>query len=410
MSAKAYEALSKSNELTATNETAQSPKQNNDVDEKEMKKRKKAALIKFGSLAVFAFIVWIFATISWFSSNTSVSGNGMGVSVGTGDYELRVSGNNLGAKSYTQSGTGNNATYSNNSDILGFSSVFGKYTNGASGSSYDTDGANPSIKWRLTPEYTTKEDKGLGPGSEGVLTFSVVPKREGEINPSFSINLEGYVAPHQHKNENGSYRVDESDLQKITSSSGEAAQAGLSYLNGHILFFNHRDGAGTTSNPYTYTGLLNKNDFSLSDVLGSVQNGTPGTPIEVNIYWVWPNTFGQMVLTSNENNGRKSIITETNAGIATLNAVQSYVLDNVPNLLDLSVFNYPEGVTTNAEKTNSIKLKMATSTGAEDNITYSFASQKAISNLNDLSSGYNNADQKIGTNINYVLISLQTVQ
>ena len=63
VSAKAYEALSKSNELTATNETAQSPKQNNDVDEKERKKRKKAALIKFGSLAVFAFIVWVFATI-----------------------------------------------------------------------------------------------------------------------------------------------------------------------------------------------------------------------------------------------------------------------------------------------------------------------------------------------------------
>jgi hypothetical protein len=62
VSAKAYEALSKSNELTSVNETAQSPEQRND-DEKERKKRKKAALIRFGSLAVFAFIVWVFATI-----------------------------------------------------------------------------------------------------------------------------------------------------------------------------------------------------------------------------------------------------------------------------------------------------------------------------------------------------------
>ena len=62
VSAKAYEALSKSNELTAVNEAAQSPEQRND-DEKERKKRIRGTLIKFGSLAVFAFIVWVFATI-----------------------------------------------------------------------------------------------------------------------------------------------------------------------------------------------------------------------------------------------------------------------------------------------------------------------------------------------------------
>ena len=63
MSAKAFDALSKSSVVSSNPQTAQSPKQNNDVDEKERKKQKKAALIKFGSLAVFAFIVWIFATI-----------------------------------------------------------------------------------------------------------------------------------------------------------------------------------------------------------------------------------------------------------------------------------------------------------------------------------------------------------
>ena len=43
MSAKAYEALSKSNELTSVNETAQSPEQRND-DEKERKKRIRGTL------------------------------------------------------------------------------------------------------------------------------------------------------------------------------------------------------------------------------------------------------------------------------------------------------------------------------------------------------------------------------
>ena len=93
VSAKAYEALSKSNELTIADETAHSPKQKNDVDEKERKKRLKGSLSKFGSLAVFAFVVWIFATISWFSSNSTVSGNGMGVSVASPPFELEVRGN-----------------------------------------------------------------------------------------------------------------------------------------------------------------------------------------------------------------------------------------------------------------------------------------------------------------------------
>ena len=44
--------------------------------------------------------------------NKNVSGSGMGVRVGTNDFEIRVVGDNLGAKSKKQSGTGNNATYS----------------------------------------------------------------------------------------------------------------------------------------------------------------------------------------------------------------------------------------------------------------------------------------------------------
>lgn len=53
-----------------------------------------------------------FTTIAWFSMNKNVSGSGMGVRVGTNDFEIRVVGDNLGAKSKKQSGTGNNATYS----------------------------------------------------------------------------------------------------------------------------------------------------------------------------------------------------------------------------------------------------------------------------------------------------------
>lgn len=79
VSAKAFELLSKSNDLITADETAQSPIQRD--DEKERKKRLRGTLIKFGSLAVFAFIVWAFATIAWFSSNKEVGSSGMSIRV-----------------------------------------------------------------------------------------------------------------------------------------------------------------------------------------------------------------------------------------------------------------------------------------------------------------------------------------
>ena len=62
VSEKAYETLSKSNDLTAADETTQSPQRHND-DEKERRIQLKGALIKFGSLAVFAFVVWVFSSM-----------------------------------------------------------------------------------------------------------------------------------------------------------------------------------------------------------------------------------------------------------------------------------------------------------------------------------------------------------
>ena len=75
-------------------------------------------------------------------------------------------------------------------------------TNGSlvENSTYATDSTNNYIKWRLTQAYDGAEDKGLGPDSQGALTFSVVPKQSGELNPSFSLRIEGYIAPNQKNN------------------------------------------------------------------------------------------------------------------------------------------------------------------------------------------------------------------
>lgn len=390
------------------------------TQDRDVKKRRRAALSKMAILLAFTVLVWLFLTIAWFTMNRETSTSGMGVKVGTNEFEIRVSGDNIGARNYTQSGTGNTATYSG-SDILNFASLFSKFKDGVvSGTFYDTDASNQEIKWRLTTAYDTKEDKGLGPGSEGVLTFWIVSKKEGTLDPSFSINLEGYVAPNQHKNDNGSYEVTESDMAKITTSSDPAQIAGLSHLNGHILFFNHRDGEGTTASPYTYTGLLDKDGFSLSDVKGSAQTVHVGDTIQVDLYWVWPNTLGQMVLTKTENSNRTPIFTEVDVedsenpdNPARLQAkadIQDYVLQNITSIFDISKMKFEPDVSTDAAKIVAVKDMLATSTTVEGETVYSFDAETASSNLTDLSSGYNNADQKIGTNVNYVLIALQVEQ
>lgn len=44
-------------------------------------KRRKASLIKLGIMLVFSVIVFVFSSVAWFSSNTDVTGSGMGVQV-----------------------------------------------------------------------------------------------------------------------------------------------------------------------------------------------------------------------------------------------------------------------------------------------------------------------------------------
>lgn len=78
MSAKAFEALSKSSESELSPQTAHSQdKSDKENNEKIVAARKN--LIRFGSLAVLAFVVWLFATISWFTANRAVETSGMGV-------------------------------------------------------------------------------------------------------------------------------------------------------------------------------------------------------------------------------------------------------------------------------------------------------------------------------------------
>lgn len=357
VSAKAYEALSKSNELTAANETAQSPTQKNDSDEKERKKRLKGSLIKFGSLAVFAFVVWIFATIAWFSQNDSVSAGGMGVGVDTQSFELQITRSN-------QDTIGYSSLYST------FSSLLGEY---GSNTGDTTSSSNPNVRWSLS-----SEDKSLRPGSRGVLHFKVIT--DDDIVPNYSIELKAYSAVITVENNNGTPVETPTSMNSMARGTGGNITV-ADYLNAHILFFKGYDNV----NDRYYGFISDPSDFQL----------TLDANNETDIYWIWPRTFGQLVLTdSNEDSqytqGGAPVLDKDRSDYNTdKNAVYSYISGNLNTM-----FKAP---TVTAVDYSGAFTDMQSKRTAETDYNAEYST---------LSTGYNTVDQEIGKNIRYCLVVL----
>lgn len=382
--------------------------------EHDLDRYRRTSLIKLFAMGAALILLIVVGTISWFTMNREVENTGLQMTAEGIPFEIRVTGNNTGALSHIQTGQGDLATYTS-SEIYGLASsnsYLKKLSNGTlvTGSSYETNATDSTIKWRLSQAYDNEEDKGFGPDSQGELSFSIVPTQSGELNPSFKMRLEGYIAPDQRENDDGTYQVMENKILPIASESTDDQKQSVSYLNGHILFFSSRTNVGTNAEPvYEYTGLLDENDIKLSDIVDSslVTNGTVNvtrnTAITATIYWIWPNTFGQMVFAANENNSK----TPVGYNSETRSDIQNYILDNTLSIFDETSFDFEPG-TSDADKIASIKNMMAVSSGSGDEITYSFNANKVNTgtNLDTLTLAYNSADQKIGTHIDYVLLAL----
>ncbi|MBR3421620.1 MAG: hypothetical protein IKG98_06110 [Ruminococcus sp.] len=370
MSAKAYEALSKSNELTPVSEAAQSPEQRND-DEKEQKKRIRGTLIKFGSLAVFAFIVWVFATISWFSSNSSVSGSGMGVSVEASPFELKVVGSDTGLydNEYMDAiiDHDNHDTYSSADSTSGLAPYIKlrltPATNNPDVAAYDienlyTKSGTPDLK-NITKHDS--EDYGLNPKDFGRLQFEIIPTKPGnDITVKYQLKLSCYQIGYDNNEEfeaqfdaDGSFIADNIELTKVTNADL------LQLISGHIVFFYVNDQEDLV--------LINPLDSQGVSV-------TTSQAKTVTIYWAWPENLRNIL--GSEIDGI------TSSGSA---QVQSLFLD------------HPE-----------LFLKDITS---EDNTTIKDSTASALmtgSDFTRFSSKYNNADQDIGDNVKYIMLEIVT--
>ena len=414
MSAKAFDALSKSSDVSSVPQTAQSQVNQDDEDRKKILAIRKRNLIRFGSLAVLAFVVWLFATISWFTANRAVETSGMGVKSATLPFDIATKGARV-----------------RNSTVMNAQKP--EYTEGASGTYSDVNNSEgtyyvgDSLLLRFDParqdDSQTAEDESIppdiSPGSSGELSLYVIPKTNESQKVKVSLNVVAFAEIDKYDvstetvtnsetdevEEETVYTKNGTQIIEITNSAdfataanavnnstaaGEAEKyiAAADYLKGHILFFG---GLGeTTTTPgssgsetvwnYYYTA-----PYTSRTINQTIASGNEGKAVQVPIYWMWTNTLGQIALQTNTYNLRSGI---------------PVVQETAVNLND-------ETVTDKELLLAYLETNKSTVFTGTETITHNMIYEAdTLENFETLSKQYNAADYEIGTRITYFMIDV----
>ncbi len=351
--------------------------QNNENEEKDKgKKGILIALIKATSMMVLALVVLIFVTIAWFALNREIENGGMGLETATLPFYLRVKENsndsyfsryfhffNLADDTYTE-GT---------SEIVGLDTY------------YTTEDGEGKIVWRLNADDLDEDTNiytvGLNPGTSGKLEFEIVPTRTGPLTIDFHFDVRGFTAEYPTDEEIYNLEYESGDVKSMTeiipfSGSGTEtdSQKALSYIGGHLLFFENFD-----DDTDRYTGFLGDEDNTFHF---SIANATEGTAIPVTIYYIWTNTIDQLILETGECGMTDIPLVADDSDER--NALVGYVNSHKNTLFSSGNLLVPD-------------------------VTHdSYAGNETLRiNFNNY---YNAADQIIGVNLDYILIDMNAVQ
>lgn len=302
-------------------------------------------------------------SFGWIATVEAVFNRGMNAGIDDGKFELRVDDGTLG--------------YSDLYTFLGslFSSFAGLTTDG-------DDPDDGTIKWRIDGSSDS-----LAPGSQGELRFQILTNDVDVNTILFSFDIQCFSAS----------VVEEDDvetvtgLSEITETSGHTADEmnGADYLRTHLMFFRER--TGNDEDDYQYSGLIDDiSGFTLSPVQASagVYNAV--------IYWVWPNTVGQVLL----NSSVPADVSYLGSGsvISVLNATgETQDRERVKTYLKTHKVFYSGTSEDSMDYYSSLIDSLYTKRSAGT----SFQSE-----FDTLSSGFNAADLLIGMNVNYITVSL----
>ena len=331
--------------------------------DEEMRLRR-IKLIKIGVILMLVSIVMIFMTIAWFTMNRDVGTSGMGVKVGYNGFELRVAD---GTIAYDDLYSFLDPDLSANPNRI-----------------TDNTANGQTVRWRITGNSDP-----LRPGSQGVLEFDIITDGTDVNSIVYDLALQCFTATITGTGDTETV----TGLSEITSSSSHTSdeKAGANHLRGHLMFFKNR--TGTTEADYQYSGFISDpSSFTLAPTLitGKTNEYT------AKIYWIWPNTVGQIMLDS-------SVVSDSN-----------YLGSGAVSVLNSAGETADRSAVTTYLKTNSATVFNGTpSTTYSDQIDSLYTkrtnSQSFSTEYDALSLGYNAADLLIGKNIDYVSVILTAV-
>lgn len=312
--------------------------------------RQRAAIIRNAVFLLISFSVIVCSVAvglnlswGWFAKSEGASSSGLQVVAKTGSYDILIE---RTTEYDRQKGSPAIPIYDRITEL--------KTQLGSDGFSLRDTNTNDSslLAFELINEFEFTEyddyiedqitTRYLMPGAYGKLTFYIRPRSQA-VNPSmtFSLDLGGF------------YGEETQSGFAIRRTESEDA---LTLLRGHLLFFTERDDHDHPEHPenFVYGGLIEGGTFTYDTRLHSLCSEEGKTDCyEITLYWEWPETYFDI-----------------SGNISTVQTTKKY-----PAALQTVIANHSD---------------------------YFFATNRNSHIESELSEGYDDGDQKIGNNIQYV--------
>ena len=371
----------------------------------ERSKQKKRA-IKLGLMTVLTALIMILASAAWFASNNTVVADTMAIQANGTSFDIATNEEKI---SYEQKLNEADSSYKKGD------AVTLKNEDGENGTYYISSTGSLILQCKANPEDKTGQsgDKNIGPGDGDKLNLYAVARNDASFSAEVQIRVIGYTALDVPKTDDrGEPMLDDETGEQVmetklfktselsTTNSPITSEEEINkykqaekYLQGHIMFFG---GQGDTdeqteeANRYYFTEPL---EYSRTQNCWKKQYDSPSTvtantAYDIPIYWMWPNTLGQIALKDNTSKQRKGYPMVSDTNTADKSKVIAYLKTNKVNIF-----------------TNSSKIADDT-----DESTHDGDIENAAENFHKLSDGYNGADFDIGNYIDYFMIEVDVVK
>ncbi len=216
------------------------------------------ALVLALSVALYAV-----STFGWFAKTFSVEGSDMNVKAKDDFFDLAVTGDQV-------------SPYASDAAIVRYLALS---ENGGFLKLPSTDNSHQAIICHMTNENPHVPDSDeMAPGAYGKISFDIVPKGSGRTSFNISIDMlplasvGGTPAP-----------LDAAIADELTD-----------LLSGHILLYLDRSAA--SNGGYYYSERITDGTFVFDTTEHTAVTMPDGDHYTVDVYWIWPATFGQVAL------------------------------------------------------------------------------------------------------------------